>query len=84
MSKINYLIVLFFILSHCSTDTKSGVWENKNSTKVEKALKEVDHEQHREVTYLRCCKQKVNCKMLYRMSLVEILQYDCKVTNEWR
>ena len=31
MLKINYLIVLIFILSHCSIDTKSGMLENKIS-----------------------------------------------------
>ena len=31
MTKINYLILIIFILSHCSLDTKSGLWENKNS-----------------------------------------------------
>tara|TARA_B100000965_G_scaffold395416_1_gene408916 strand:+ start:1057 stop:1278 length:222 start_codon:yes stop_codon:yes gene_type:complete len=49
MSKINYLIVLFFILSHCSIDTKSGVWENKNSTKVERKLSEINFD--KELTF---------------------------------
>ena len=31
MTKINYLILMIFILSHCSLDTKSDLWENKNS-----------------------------------------------------
>ena len=31
MSKIYYLIIMLFIFSHCSIDTKSGLWENKDS-----------------------------------------------------
>tara|TARA_B100000959_G_C14617755_1_gene474876 strand:+ start:362 stop:577 length:216 start_codon:yes stop_codon:yes gene_type:complete len=42
MVKINYLIIMLFIFSHCSIDTKSGLWENKNSTKVEKKLSEIN------------------------------------------
>ena len=33
MVKFNFFILLIFILSHCSVDTKSGLWENKNSEK---------------------------------------------------
>ena len=33
---------MLFIFSHCSIDTKSGLWENKNSTKVEKKLSEIN------------------------------------------
>jgi hypothetical protein len=42
MSKINYLIILLFLFSHCSVDTKSGLWENKESIIVEKKLIEID------------------------------------------
>ena len=30
MHKIYYMIIMLFIFSHCSIDTKSGLWENKN------------------------------------------------------
>ena len=42
MKKINYLIIIFFIITHCSIDTKTGLWENKNYTKNEKKLSEVN------------------------------------------
>ena len=41
MLKIKYLIIMIFILSHCSIDTKSGLWENKNSLKKNKKLSEI-------------------------------------------
>ena len=41
MVKVNYLIIMLFIFSHCSVDTKSGLWENKNSTNIEKKLSEI-------------------------------------------
>ena len=41
MPKINFLIIIFFILVHCSIDTKSGLWENKNSSKSEKKILKV-------------------------------------------
>ena len=42
MKKINYLIIIFFIITHCSIDTKTGLWENKNYTKNEKKLSEIN------------------------------------------
>ena len=42
MLKINYFILIFFILSHCSIDTKSGLWQNKNSINDEKNLSEIN------------------------------------------
>tara|TARA_B100001250_G_C19543750_1_gene675891 strand:- start:435 stop:653 length:219 start_codon:yes stop_codon:yes gene_type:complete len=30
MLKNNYFILMIFLLSHCSIDTKSGLWENRN------------------------------------------------------
>ena len=42
MAKFNFLILLIFILSHCSVDTKSGLWENKNSEKDERKLSELN------------------------------------------
>ena len=38
MPKIIYLIIMLFIFSHCSIDTKSGLWENKDSINDEKKL----------------------------------------------
>ena len=42
MAKINYLIIMLFIFSHCSIDTKSGLWENKDSIIDEKKIIEID------------------------------------------
>jgi len=42
MPKIIYLIIMLFIFSHCSIDTKSGLWENKDSINDEKKLIEID------------------------------------------
>jgi len=42
MPKIYYLILMLFIFSHCSIDTKSGLWENKDSIIDEKKLIEID------------------------------------------
>ncbi len=42
MHKINYVIIMLFIFSHCSLDTKSGLWENKNIMNNDKKLSEID------------------------------------------
>ena len=42
MHKINYVIIVLFIFSHCSIDTKSGLWENKNIMNNDKKLSEID------------------------------------------
>ena len=42
MAKFNFLILLIFILSHCSVDTKSGLWENKNSESDERKMSELN------------------------------------------
>ena len=42
MPKINYLIILLFLFSHCSIDTKSGLWQNKNFINDEKNLSEIN------------------------------------------
>ena len=42
MVKFNFFILLIFILSHCSVDTKSGLWENKNSEKDERKLSKLN------------------------------------------
>ena len=42
MLKVNYLIVLIFILSHCSIDTKSGLWENKISNDDKREITDIN------------------------------------------
>jgi len=42
MVKFNFLILMIFILSHCSIDTKSGLWENKNSEKDKRKISELN------------------------------------------
>ena len=42
MVKFNFLILMIFILSHCSIDTKSGLWESKNSEKDERKMSELN------------------------------------------
>jgi len=42
MLKINYLIVMIILLSHCSIDTKSGLWENKNSHDDKREITEIN------------------------------------------
>ena len=42
MLKINYFILIFFILSHCSIYTKTGLWKNKNYINDEKNLSEIN------------------------------------------
>ena len=42
MVKFNFLILMIFVLSHCSIDTKSGLWENKNSTKDERKISQIN------------------------------------------
>ena len=41
MVKFNFLILMIFLLSHCSLDTKSGLWESKNLEKDEQKMSEV-------------------------------------------
>ena len=49
MLKINYLIVLIFILSHCSIDTKSGMWENKISNDDKREITDINF--HSELSF---------------------------------
>ena len=42
MLKNSYLIIMLFVLSHCSVDTKSGLWEKKNSIQEEKSMSEIN------------------------------------------
>jgi len=42
MVKFNFLILMIFLLSHCSLDTKSGLWESKNLEKDEQKMSEVN------------------------------------------
>ena len=49
MHKINYMIIMLFIFSHCSIDTKSGLWKNKNTINDKKKLSEIDF--NKELTF---------------------------------
>jgi len=49
MVKIYYLIIMLFIFSHCSIDTKSGLWENKKNINYEKKLSEINF--NKELTF---------------------------------
>ena len=49
MHKINYMIIMLFIFSHCSIDTKSGLWENKNTVDNKKKLSEMNF--NKELTF---------------------------------
>jgi len=49
MHKIFYMIIMFFILSHCSIDTKSGLWENKNTIDNKKKSSEINF--NKELTF---------------------------------
>ena len=40
MAKFNFLIIIFFLFSHCSIDTKTGLWEDKNLINNDKKLTE--------------------------------------------
>ena len=42
MAKFNYLIIIFFLFSHCSIDTKTGLWEDKNLINNDKKLTEIN------------------------------------------
>ena len=41
MLKINYFIIMIILLSHCSIDTKSGLWENKNSINDKREITQI-------------------------------------------
>jgi len=49
MLKIYYMIIMLFIFSHCSIDTKSGLWENKNTVDNKKKLSEMNF--NKELTF---------------------------------
>jgi len=49
MHKIYYMIIMLFIFSHCSMDTKSGLWENKNTVDNKKKSSEIDF--NKELTF---------------------------------
>ena len=49
MNKIYYMIIMLFIFSHCSIDTKSGFWKNKNNINDKKKLSEIDF--NKELTF---------------------------------
>ena len=49
MIKVNYIIIMLFLLTHCSVDTKTGLWENKNSINVEKKISKISFD--KELTF---------------------------------
>ena len=49
MHKIYYMIIMLFIFSHCSIDTKSGLWENKNTIDNKKKSSEISF--NKELTF---------------------------------
>ena len=49
MHKIYYMIIVLFIFSHCSIDTKSGLWENKNTVDNKIKLSEMNF--YKELTF---------------------------------
>ena len=42
MVKFNFLILMIFLLAHCSIDNKSGLWENKNYAKDKRKISEIN------------------------------------------
>ena len=42
MIKFNYLLLMIFILTHCSIDTKSGLWQNKDLIKGKKKISKIN------------------------------------------
>ena len=42
MAKFNCIILMIFVLTHCSVDTKSGLWENKNSIKDDSKISKIN------------------------------------------
>jgi len=49
MHKIYYMIIMLFIFSHCSMDTKSGLWKNKNTIDNKKKSSEINF--NKELTF---------------------------------
>ena len=45
MKKISYLILTLLLLAHCSIDTKSGLWENKNTAHNEKKILDINFDE---------------------------------------
>ena len=42
MIKFKYIIILFFIFSHCSIDSKTGLWKNKEIINNKKILEKTN------------------------------------------
>ena len=42
MFKPFYFILMFLFITHCSIDTKSGLWKNKNNNFKKKKLSEIN------------------------------------------
>ena len=49
MHKIYYIMIILFLFSHCSIDTKSGLWENKNTVDNKIKLSEMNF--YKELTF---------------------------------
>ncbi len=46
MSKIYYLIFILIMFTHCSIDTKTGLWDNKNDIINNKKLSEINFDRN--------------------------------------
>tara|TARA_Y100001970_G_C13539998_1_gene511769 strand:- start:301 stop:516 length:216 start_codon:yes stop_codon:yes gene_type:complete len=42
MIKFNYPLLMIFLLTHCSIDTKSGLWQNKDLIKGKKKISKIN------------------------------------------
>jgi len=42
MFKICYFIIILFIFSHCSLDSKSGLWKNKKNVSDKKKITKIN------------------------------------------
>ena len=41
MARLIYYLIFFLLLSNCSVDTKSGIWKNKDTSKITKNLTDI-------------------------------------------
>ncbi len=46
MSKIYYSIFILIMFTHCSIDTKTGLWDNKNDIINNKKLSEINFDRN--------------------------------------
>ena len=42
MVKFNYFLLIIFILTHCSFDTKTGLWENKKLLDKQEKISDIN------------------------------------------